>query len=87
MKVFSLNMIKCRRRQTTDPQKFKKLSTVVLSFLLVEAVKTEAIGVKAKTVDEIVASTSLVLSLIGFPSHGENKTIAKNTVKNTQEEI
>ena len=27
-------MIKCRRRQTTDPQKFKKLSTVVFSFFV-----------------------------------------------------
>ena len=27
-----LKMIKCRRRQATDPQKFKKLSTVVFSF-------------------------------------------------------
>ena len=38
-------MIKCRRRQATDPQKLKKLSTVVFSFLLVEA---EAIGVEVE---------------------------------------
>ena len=38
-----LKMMKCRRRQATKPQKFKKLSTVV--FLLVEA---EAIDVEAE---------------------------------------
>ena len=43
-------MTKCRRRQARDPQKLKKLSTVVFSFLLVKA---EAVG-------EIAASTSLV---------------------------
>ena len=40
-------MIKCRRRQATDPQKIKKLSTVVFSFLSVEA-ETGAIGVEAE---------------------------------------
>ena len=42
-------MIKCRRRQATDPQKFKKLSTIVFSFLLVEA---EAIGVEAEAFEK-----------------------------------
>ena len=47
-------MIKCKRRQTTDPQKLKKLSTVVFSFLLVEAeaVEAEAIGVEAEAVEK-----------------------------------
>ena len=49
--------------------------------------KTEAIGVKAEALDEMVASRSLVLSSIGCPSHGKNEIIAKNTVKNIQEEI
>ena len=44
-------MMKCRRRQATDPQKVKRLSTVVLSFLLVKA-KTEAIGVEAEAVEK-----------------------------------
>ena len=30
-------MIKCRRKQATDPQKFKKLSTVVFSFFVSES--------------------------------------------------
>ena len=42
-------MIKCRRKQATDPQKFKKLSMVVFSFLLVEA---EAIGEEAEAVEK-----------------------------------
>ena len=29
-----LKMMKCRRRQATDPQKLKKLSTVVFSFFV-----------------------------------------------------
>ena len=29
-----LKMMKCRRRQVTDPQKLKKLSTVVFSFFV-----------------------------------------------------
>ena len=48
-------MMKCRRRQTANPQKLKKLSTVVSRFLL-----AEAIDVEAEAVDNIVASTSLV---------------------------
>ena len=42
-------MIKCRRRQATKPQKFKKI--VNGRFLLVEAevVEAEAIGVEAET--------------------------------------
>ena len=39
-------MIKCRRRQGKDPQKLKKIVNVRFSFLLVEAVAAEAIGVK-----------------------------------------
>ena len=46
-------MIKCRRRQATDPQKFKKI--VSCRFL-----SAEEIGVEAEAVDEIAASTSLV---------------------------
>ena len=42
-------MIKSRRRQATDPQKFKKLLTVIFSFLLVEA---EAIGVEAEAFEK-----------------------------------
>ena len=42
-------MMKCRRKQATDPQKLKKLSTVVFSFLLVEA---EAIGVEAEAFEK-----------------------------------
>ena len=42
-------MIKCRRRQATKPQKLKKLSTVIFSFLLVEA---EAIGVEAEAFEK-----------------------------------
>ena len=56
-------MIKCMRRQASDPQKLKKLSTIVLSFLLVEA--------KAEAVDEITASTFLVKTL-------NNKNAEKN---------
>ena len=45
-------MIKCRRRQATDPQKLKKkLSTVVFGFLLVEA-EAEAIGVEAEAFEK-----------------------------------
>ena len=44
-------MIKCRRKQATDPQKFKKLSMVVFSFLLVEA-EAEAIGEEAEAVEK-----------------------------------
>ena len=48
-------MIKCRKRQATDPQKFKKLSTVLFSFLLVEAeAEAEAIGVEAEAESEAV---------------------------------
>ena len=42
-------MIKCRRRQATDLQKLKNLSTVVLLFFLVEA---EAIGVEAEAIEK-----------------------------------
>ena len=47
-------MMKCRRKQATDPQKLKKLSTVVFSFLLVEAeaVEAEAIGVEAEAFEK-----------------------------------
>ena len=45
MKVFFLKMMKCRRRQATDPQKFKKCQRSFSRFLLVEA---EAIGAKAE---------------------------------------
>ena len=42
-------MIKCRRRQATDPQKLKKLSRSFFRFLLVEAeAEAEAIGVEAE---------------------------------------
>ena len=54
-------MIKCRRRQDTDPQKLKNAQRLVSRFLLVEAeaVEVEAIGVKAEAVYEITASLSL----------------------------
>ena len=42
-------MMKCRRRQATDPQKLKKLSTSFFRFLLVEA---EAIGVEAEAFEK-----------------------------------
>ena len=42
-------MMKCKRRQATDPQKLKKLSTVLFRFLLVEA---EAIGVEAEAFEK-----------------------------------
>ena len=47
-----LKMMKCRRRQATDPQKLKKI--VNGRFLLVEAeaVEAEAIGVKAEAVEK-----------------------------------
>ena len=51
-------MIKCRRRQATDPQKLKKI--VKDRFLVFLSTEAEAIGVEAKAVDEIAASTSLV---------------------------
>ena len=46
-------MIKCRRRQATDPQKFKKnCQRSFFRFLLVEAeaVEAEAIGVEAEAI-------------------------------------
>ena len=46
-----LKMMKCWRRQATDPQKLKKLSTVVFRFLLVEA-EAEAIGVEAEAFEK-----------------------------------
>ena len=46
-------MMKCRRRQAADPQKLKKLSTLVFLFLLVEAkAEAEAIGVEAEAVEK-----------------------------------
>ena len=60
----SLKMMKCRTRQTTDPQKFKNCQQLFSLFLLVEAeaveVEAEAIGVEAEAVNEIAASTSMV---------------------------
>ena len=63
-------MMKCRRRQATDPQKLKKFKVKKVvngqrsfsRFSLVEAetVEVEAIGVEAEAVDEIAASTSVV---------------------------
>ena len=58
-------MMKCRRRQTTDPQKFKKLSTVVFLFF----VSGSGSGGSGSGSDrcgsgscwKITASTSLVL--------------------------
>ena len=44
-------MIKCRRRQATDSQKLKKLSTVVFSLFLVEAEAVEAEAVEAEAVE------------------------------------
>ena len=56
-------MIKCRRRQATDSQKLKNYQRSFSRLLLVEAevVEAEAIGVEAEAVDEIAASTSLIL--------------------------
>ena len=48
-------MMKCRRRQATDPQKLKKKCQRSFSrFLLVEAeaVEAEAIGVEAEAVEK-----------------------------------
>ena len=42
-------MIKCRRRQAADPQKFKKFQRSFSRFLLVEA---EVIGVEAEAVEK-----------------------------------
>ena len=39
-------MIKCKKRQATEPQKLKKLSSVVSRFLLVEAEAVEAEAVE-----------------------------------------
>ena len=41
-------MIKCRRRQATDPQKLKNCQQSFSRFLLVEAEAVEAIGVEAE---------------------------------------
>ena len=46
-------MIKCRRRQATDPQKLKNCQRSFSCFLLVEA----------EAADEIAASTSLAVIL------------------------
>ena len=56
-------MIKCRRRQATDPQKLKNSHQSFSRILLVEA---EAVGVEA--VDEIAASTSLLAMLTKNPA-------------------
>ena len=49
-------MIKCRRRQATDPQKLKNCQWSFSRFLLVEAeaidVEVEAIGVEAEAVEK-----------------------------------
>ena len=47
-------MMKCRRKEATDPQKLKKLSTSFSRFLWVEAeaVEAEAIGVEAEAVEK-----------------------------------
>ena len=42
-------MMKCRRRQATDSQKLKKLSTTFSRFLLVEA---EAVEAEAEAVEK-----------------------------------
>ena len=42
-------MIKCRRRQATDPRKLKNSQRLFSRFLLVEA---EAIGVEAEAVEK-----------------------------------
>ena len=56
-------MITYRGRQATDPQKLKNCQQSFSRFLLVEA---EAIDVEAEVVDEITASTSLVVLLTGL---------------------
>ena len=56
-------MITYRGSQATDPQKLKNGQQSFSRFLLVEA---EAIDVKAEVVDEITASTSLVVLLTGL---------------------
>ena len=40
-------MIKCRRRQATDPQSLQNCQRLFFRFLLPEAVEAEAIGVEA----------------------------------------
>ena len=44
-------MIKCRRRQATDPQKLKNCQGSFSRFLFVKA-GAEAIGVEAETVEK-----------------------------------
>ena len=63
-------MIKCRRKQSTDPQRLKKI--VNSHFLLVEA---EAIALETEAVGEIAASTSLVAKsnkVIFYEKSGKN---------------
>ena len=45
-----LKMMKCKRRQATDPQKLKKLSTDV--FLFFVSGRLEAIGVDAEAIEK-----------------------------------
>ena len=52
-------MIKCRRKQTTDPQKLKNCQRSFSRFLLVDA-EAETISVGAEAIDELAASKSLV---------------------------
>ena len=52
-------MIKCRRKQTTDPQNLKNCQRSFSRFLLVDA-EAETISVGAESIDELAASKSLV---------------------------
>ena len=45
-------MIKCRRRQGTDPQKFKKIVNGRFLSVEVEAAEAEAIGVEAEAFEK-----------------------------------
>ena len=47
-------MMKCGKRQATDPQKLKKNCQQSFSYFLF----VEAIGIEAEAIDDIAASTS-----------------------------
>ena len=55
-------MIKCRRRQATNPQKLKNSQRLFSRFLLMEA-EAKAIGVEAEAIDELGVSTFLITAL------------------------
>ena len=74
--------MKCRKRQATDPQKVKTI--VQLSFFLVflwnAIVEAEAIGVEAEAVEEIAASTSLIVAYQFFTIFFKKKRVSNNHI-------